>query len=465
MKIVVIGNGKVGYTLTQLLSKEGHDVVVIDSNSSILHEAQEALDVAVVDGNGALVQVQRAADVNHSDLAIAVTPADEINLLCCLVAHKLGCKSTIARVRDPQYDQQVALFKEDLGLSFSVNPEKAAALEIFRLLQLPSFLKRDSFAHGRVELVEFRLKPNSVLAGKRLDALGDIWSVNALICTVDRDGEIFIPSGSFCLQAGDKISVAADAGRLAELVNFLHLASSNIKNVLIVGGSRIATYLATMLLRSKIQVTIIEKDIDRCNVLCQLLPAATVINGNGTQQSLLRAEGIEETDAVVTLTGMDEENLIISMFANYVGVPKTITKINRSEYSAVFNNVGIDSIVSPKLLIANEIVQYVRAVSDSRKSRERMGGGGTLQALYRIMDGKAEALGFTVPAGGKYLDIPLSALKLKPNILLASIIRARRVIIPKGNDVIMAGDSVVVVTTADRAISNFTDIFRTLPTE
>lgn len=451
MKIVIVGDGKVGFTLSKLLSEAGHELVVIDSNSAVLRESQEALDVAVVIGNGACVEVQRDADVQHSDVLIAATSSDEINLLCCMVARKLGCKSTIARVRNPAYDAQLRLLKEELGLSLSINPERTAAREIFRILQLPSFLKRDSFAKGRVELVELKLKHDNALVNKKLSELSGLGRLNALICAVDRDGEITIPSGSFELREGDKITIAADTAGLANLLRQLHVGIQKAQSVMIVGGSRIAEYLAAMLLRAHVHVTIIEKHRTRCEMLSEMLPEALIIHGDGSQQELLLSEGIRQTDALVTLTGMDEENLIISMFGNYIGVPKTITKINRTEYSEVFADKGIDTIVSPKLLTADEIVSYVRAMSNTT--------GGSVVTLYRISGGKAEAVEFFIKNDAPYLNIPLSQLALKPNILIVSIIRARKVILPKGSDSMQKGDTVVVITPAERAICDLKDIF------
>ncbi len=451
MKIVIVGDGKVGFTLTKLLSKEGHDLVVIDSNAAVLRESQDALDVAVVTGNGACVEVQYDADVQHSDVLIAATSSDEINLLCCMVARKLGCRSTIARVRNPSYDAQLRLLKEELGLSLSINPERAAAREMFRILQFPSFLKRDSFAKGRVELVELKLRPDNALVNKKLCELNDLRRLNALICAVDRDGEITIPAGGFELREGDKITLAADAAELANLLRRLHVGTQKAQNVMIVGGSRIAEYLAGMLQRAHVRVTIIEKDRARCETLVELLPEAHIIHGDGSQQELLLAEGVRQTDALVTLTGMDEENLIISMFGNYIGVPKTITKINRTEYSEVFADKGIDTIVSPKQLTADEIVSYVRAMDNS--------GSSSVVTLYRIAGGSAEAVEFFLSNDAPYLNIPLSQLTLKPNILIASIIRARKVILPKGNDSMQKGDMVVVITPAEQTIANIKDIF------
>ncbi|MFV0498234.1 MAG: Trk system potassium transporter TrkA [Candidatus Fimivivens sp.] len=452
MKIVVVGDGKVGHTLTRILSGEGHDVTIIDNNLDTLQNTQEDLDVAVVEGNGALVDVQMAAGVQHSDLFIAATSSDEINLFCCFVAKKLGCKNTVARVRNPEYDQQLDFLKDDLGLSFSINPEKAAAKEIFSLLQFPSFLKRDSFARGLVELVEMRLKPNNILVGRRLDSMSDIWNMNALICAVERDNEVYIPSGSFCLQAEDKITVAAETAQLVELINTLKVGHKKIRQVMIIGGSRIAAYLAAGLIKAHVNVRIIEVKKERCKELSEQLPKALIIHGNGAEETVLYAEGIREMDAVVTLTGIDEENLVTSMLANHIGVHKTITKMNRLEFIESFSNIGIDTIVRPKLLTANEIVRYVRAVGATE--------GGSVDTLYRLADGRAEALGFAVPEKAGYLGISLAQLQLKPSTLITSIIRANHVIIPNGTACLEAGDNIVVVMRAQPvAVSSLNDIF------
>jgi len=451
MNIVVIGIGKVGYVLLQQLAEEGHDVVAVDRNINLLHMCQNKLDVATVTGNGASVEVQREAGVETADLLVAATSSDEMNLLCCLVAHKLGCGNVVARVRNPEYDQQLSLLKNELGLSFSINPEKTAAYEIFRLLRFPTLLKREFFAGGRTEMAEVKIPADSKLAGKRLDQLGDILRRRAIICAVNRGGEVVIPSGPFELHAEDKLTISASSREMPLLIRDCGIKTRKINRVLIIGGSTIAAYLARLLLETKVSVAIIEENRERCQRLCELLPNASVICGNGTDQELLQDEGIREADAVVTLTGIDEENFLVSMFANHLGVPKTITKINRLEYSDVFAGTGIDTIVSPKLLTANQIVRYVRAVSASRE--------GSVETLYRIVGGKAEALGFTVPEKGAFLNVPLMKLRLKPKTLIASIVRRQKVIIPKGDDCLMAGDSVVVVAEAVRAVSNLTDIF------
>jgi len=452
MRIVVVGAGKVGVTLTNILSGEGHDITIIDNKGEVLNETQEMLDVAVVEGNGFLVEVQRAAGVDQSDMLIAATSSDEINMLCCFMARKLGCKSTVARVRNPEYDQQLNFLKEDMGLSFSINPEKNAAREIYHILQFPSFLKRDSFAGGLVELVEVKIKEDSSFVGKRLDQLSDVWKINALICAAERGGDVYIPSGSFTINADDKITVAVERAKLLRLVNTLKIQHKKIKHVIIVGGGRIAEYLAEMLLDNSINVTVIEKDRERCNELSVALPHALVINGDGADEHMLHEEGIERTDALVTLTGIDEENIVVSLLANHLGVSKIVTKLNRIDYTDIFSNMGLDTIVSPKQLTANEIVRFVRTIG--------VGDSNKMDTFYRIADGKVESIGFTVADNADYTNIPLRELRLRPNTLIASIVRNGKVMIPNGSAYMQPGDGVVIVTLADaEKILSLDDVF------
>lgn len=453
MKIVIVGDGKVGYTLTKQLTREGHDVVVIDSNPHVLQELQESLDVMALRGNGASLEVQRAADVANSDLLIAATSGDEINLLCCILAKKLGCRHTIARVRNPEYHQQVHYLKEELGLSMVVNPEQSAAREIFRLLQFPSFIKRDSFAKGRVELVELKIKPGNPLVGVGLFRLYEVCRVRVLVCAVDRGGKVTIPKGDFVLQEGDKITVTAAERDLARLIKNLGITTQKVHSAMIIGGSRIASYLAQQLLASRVRVKIVEEQHEKCTMLSEQLPGALIIHGNGAQQSLLLAEGLTHTDAFVTLTGMDEENVVLSLYASHMGVPKCITKINSMEFDWMFEDRGLESVISPKLLTANEIVRYVRAMDNTT--------GGSMLTLHRIVDGNVEALEFHADAGTRFLGVPLSQLSLRSNILIACINHENRVMIPTGGDWISGGDTVIVVTPTDYGVKKLNDIFQT----
>ena len=451
MRIVIVGDGKVGSTLAEQLSKENHDIVVIDSDKKVLHDAMESLDVFVVHGNGASLDIQQRADVASSDLLIAATATDEINLLCCVLAKKLGCKHTIARIRNSDYSRQLVLLRDELGLSMTINPEMSAARQISRIIQFPSFLKLDSFAKGRVELVELNLSVDSRLAGKRLDQLYDTLHMKILVCAVERSGRVTIPSGSFTLEAGDKITVTAPRSSLAKVINKLGIAAQKIRNVMIIGGGRTSVFLAADLIRTGINVRIIEQSESRCEELSAALDGAIIINGDGTRHDLLLEEGIREMDAVISLTNIDEENLIIALFANRIGISKTITKIDRVEYIDLFDNRGIGSIVCPKQMTAHEIIRYVRAMGNKV--------GGTMLTLHRIVDDKAEALEFIASGVNAHLNVPLSELRLRDNILIACITRMGKPIIPSGSDFICEGDTVIVVTTVDRMINDLDDIF------
>lgn len=450
MKIVIVGDGKVGFTLATELSREGHDIVIIDKNDRILDNSEETLDVLTVQGNGASLEIQKEAGVAACDLLIAATSGDEVNILCCMLARKLGCPYTIARVRNPEYDSQLSFLREDLGLSMTVNPEKSAAHEIFRLLQFPSFLKRDTFARGRVELVELVICPDSVLCGVKLERFYEIAKVKVLVCAVDRSGEITIPSGRFELAAGDKLTVTAATSDLADLLKNLNISNLKVHNVVIIGGSRIAMYLATELLNSHISVKLIEQDAARCLELSEILPDALIIEGSGFSSALIYDENIADADAVVTLTGIDEENLIMAMYAKFLGVPISIPKISHTEYSEMLRQKGIDIYVSPKTLIAKDIIRYVRAMYNS--------SDGEALSLTHIADGNVEALEFIIHESFSGCNTPLAKLNIKPGILIACITRDSKIIIPGGADFMCDGDTVIVVTSANSAIFNLSDI-------
>lgn len=449
MDIVIVGDGKVGFTLAKELSREGHDIVMIDTKEDVLEDAEGTLDIMTVIGNGATLEVQRAAGVPDADLLIAATSSDEVNLLCCILARKLGCKQTIARVRNPVYDQQLQYMRDDIGLSMVVNPEKSAAKEIFRLLQFPSFLKRDTFARGRVELVELKIKPDSLLDGVKLERFYEIAKVKVLVCCVDRDNTTTIPSGSFELKVGDKITVAAAARDLVQFIKNMGISNQKVRNVVIVGGSRIAAYLAQELLDARVDVKIIEIDPHRCRELSEQFPDALIIEGNGTSSELLHNEEVAGADAVVTLTGIDEENIITAMYANYLGVSRSIPKINRIEYTDMLCEKGIDSFVSPKLLTADEIVRFVRAMETTDSA---------VITLIRIADGDVEASEFIVPQTFRGAGIPLARLPIRPGMLIACIGRGSQVIIPSGDDAMQTGDNVVVIASSDDPIVSLSDI-------
>lgn len=451
MNIIIVGDGKVGVALTEQLSQEGHDVTVIDSNPKVLEQSMESYDVMVVHGNGASISVLKDAGVETADLLIAATSRDEINLLTCIVARKLGAKHTIARVRNPEYNEQMLLMREELGLSMTVNPEFAAAREIHHLLQFPSFLKRDSFARGRVEIVEIHIDETSGLVGAPLNRMYEIAGVRVLVCVVERRSVVHIPDGSFTLQAGDNIYVTAEVRDLAKLIKNLGIVKQKVRDVMIVGGSRVAYYLAMRCLGAGIGVKIIEQDHDRCIELAGLLPEAVIIEADGTRQEILAAEGMASTDAIITLTNIDEENIVIAMYASHLGVPKVITKVNRTEYVNTFKRMGIDTFISPKALCCTDIVRYVRAMQNTT--------GGSVITLHRMVEGKAEALEFRASESTRHLGETLLDIHLKPEILIACITHGGRTVIPRGSDSFAAGDNIIVVTTSGRPISDLNDIF------
>ena len=451
MKIIVVGDGKVGLTLTEQLSKEEHDIVVIDKNPTVLQNSQETFDVMVVPGNGASRQVLLEAGAQDADLVIAATSADEINLLCCLTAKKLGCTHTIARVRNPEYAGQLVFLKDELGLSMVINPEATAAREMFQILQFPSFLNRDRFAKGRVEIVELKVEKGCTIIGKYLHELHENAKVKVLVCAVERGEQVYIPSGNFKIEEGDKIHVTAETRDLTKLIHYLGIPLPKMRDVVIVGGSRLGYYLANMLIQSGVKVKIIEIDYERCLQLSELLPRALIINGDGCQQKLLNEEVYGKADAVISLLNIDEVNLVISMYAKKLGVPKVIAKIDRIEYMNVFKSFTEESFISPKILICNDVLRYVRAVGNS--------GEGSMLTLYRLIGNQVEAIEFLAGKDTHFLGVPFSKVPMRPNLLIASIRRDDRTIFPTGSDCIQLGDRVLIVTTESGRFYELNDIF------
>lgn len=451
MKIVIIGGGKVGYELANQLSREEHDIVLVDNNRRVVKQIIESLDMMAIYGNGASFEVQKQADVGKADLLIAVTPKDEVNMICCIVGRKLGCANAIARVRDPEYAKQMHFLREELGLSMSVNPEFSTAREVFRLMQYPGFLKRDSFAKGRVEIVELGVAANGPLDKVSLFELPKKLKVKVLVCAIQRGSDVVIPSGNFRLEAGDRIHVTAPSDQLVALIESLGLRKKKAKNAMLVGGGRITQYLADSLLKTGTNVKIIEQNSEKSIALAEKFSKATVINADGSSQHILNSENVSQMDTVVTLTNMDEENLIISMFAKRQGVPQVITKLNRTEYLDLFRETGIDCVVSPKQLCAEDIVRYVRAMQNT--------SGSGVVSVHQLLEGKVEAIEMHVTGSAKCVNIPLKDLRFKPNILLSCITRGGQVIIPGGNDMMLPGDTVVVVSLKGRVILDLNDIF------
>ncbi len=451
MKILIVGDGKIGFGLTERLAKDGHDIVVIDRNPKVLEACQQSVDVMTIQGNGASMEVLKEAGIESAQLLIAATSSDEINILCCIMASKMSNIHTIARVRDPQYSKQLSFMQDEMGLSMTFSPEMVASREIASILQFPSFLKRDRFANGKVEIVEIKISGSSVLCDQPLSKLYELVKVKVLVCAVERDKQAYIPSGSFVLRENDNIYVTAGSKYLSQLIKNLGLVRDRIKQVMIIGGSRTAFYLSSQLIASGIGVTVVEKNQERCVELSQMLPKATIINGDGSKHDVLDEEGIASTDALVTLTNLDEENLITALTAVQRGVPKVIAKVNRTEYIDTFNNLGVDTFINPTQLTCARIVRYVRAMENS--------GDGSVKALHYIVGGKAEALEFYVNNDTRFRGIPLSKIRLKDNILIASITHKSQTIIPGGADCFNAGDSLVVVALSQQRILDLNDIF------
>ena len=452
MNIIIVGDGKVGSALAEQLSGEGHDITIVDSDPRTVNASAERLDVMGVTGNGASMATLQEAGASKADVLIAATSLDELNLLTCLTARKLGAQHTIARIRNPEYSDQLVALGEDLGLSLTVNPDQAAAQEAYQLLQFPSFLKRESFAQGKVEIVGIPVGIGSRLAGIPLSKLYEIAKVNVLVCAVQREDGVHIPSGSFTLREGDTIFVTAGIQDLTTLVRNLGLMEKRIRSLFIIGGSRIALYLGRRCLDSGIRVKIIERDHSRCIALAEALPGATVIEGDGSRQEVLTAEGFRNYDAVITLTGMDEENLILSMLASHLGVDKVITKVNRVDYADVFRQSGIGSIISPKALCCTHIARYVRAMSTAS-------GYEQVQSLHTLVDGQVEALEFTAAPSTRHRGEKLMDIPLKKGILVSSIIHRGQTVIPRGDSSFAAGDTVIVVTAGSRTLRSLDDIF------
>lgn len=451
MQIIIVGCGNVGTTIAQQLSKEGHNITVIDMDGHKVEAVANHYDVMGIVGNGASFSVQNEAGIETADLMIAVTASDELNMLSCLIAKKAGDCSTIARVRNPLYNKEIAFIKEELGLSMVINPEYAAACEIARLLKFPSAIKVDTFAKGRMELLKCKINEGSILHGRPLTYLSSGLHCDVLICTVQRGDEVFIPDGNFELREKDVISVVASPKKANEFFRKIGMATNRIKSCMIIGGGETTYYLAQQLLPMGIEIKIIEQNKERCNELSELLPQALVIHGDGTDRNLLYEEGLPRIHAFVSWTSMDEENIMLSLFAKSVSKAKTITKVHRIDYDEIIENLDLGSVLYPKNITAEYILQYVRARQNSI--------GSNIETLYQLIEDKVEALEFRVSKQSKLVGVPLKELRLKENLLIAGINRKRMSITPGGQDTIEVGDTVVVVTT-NQGFHDLEDILR-----
>ena len=450
MKIVIIGLGNIGKTILKNLAGEGHTITIVDEKRELIESLIEKYDVFGVVGNGACMDIQKEANTQEADLVIALTRNDELNIFACLVAKQLGVMHTVARVRNPDYRKQIAEMKDGLGISMVINPERETANEIFNLINLPSFASVERFAKGKVFLVEVVAEKGCSLIGESLISLGKKLTSRVLICAVQRGDQVIIPSGHFTIEEEDKIHFTADVKDLGNFLLEANLVKSPFKNIMISGSGRIGFYLADALSKKKYAVKLIEENLKAAEELAEELPNVTVIHGNGTQHDLLVEEGIEAMDAFVALTDNDEENIIVSMFANKKKVKKTITKVKLDDLLGMLDELGIDNYVSPKNIVASRIISYVRALANSR--------GSNVLTLYRLVNSQVEALEFAAKTPERIYNKPLRELTIKKNCLIACIIRSGEVIIPNGNSEIRLGDNVVVVTT-HKNFDDLTDIF------
>lgn len=438
MKIVIVGNGKVGFSLAEQLEKENHDITIVDTDEGELRRASDMLDIMSVKGNGVSADVLREAGADTADVMVAATNMDEVNMVCCLIAKKLGAKYTVARIRNPEYNSTLDELKREMDINMTINPENATAIEITRLLRFPSATHIETFCRGRVELMGFRLQPDDFLVGTPLrDMSSQIKKLSLLFCAVDRDGEVIIPNGFFVPKAGDKLYIIGRPTGLNQFFRVLGRYVPVVEQVLIVGGGKISMYLASLLVKMRMKVKLIEKNEQRCRQISEQLPQVTVICGDGSDHELLDSENLANFDAFVALTDRDEDNLILSLYAAQKGVSTVVTKSNRQNYTGIARVVGLDSVVSPKLITASHILQVVRGMQASQ--------GSVMNALYRIADGAAEAMEFLVTKSARNLGVPLKDLRLKSGILLAVIVRGSNIIIPEGNTCLSVGDSVIVV--------------------
>ncbi len=439
MNIIVLGCGKAGQKIAELLNEEnGHNITLIDRRYDVVNDIINHFDIMGVVGDGADVDVLKEAGIETADLLIAVTGSDELNLLASLMAKKLGNCRSIARVRRPEYHKVVNLMKDDLGLAMAINPERAAASEIARILRFPTAIQIDTFAKGRVEILKFKVPEQSPLDGMKVMDIVAKLNCDVLVCGVERASEVFIPGGNFELKSGDLISIVSSIQEGTQFFKKIGIKTNRVKDTLIIGGGGTAYYLAYLLIETGINVKIVEQNPNRCDELLKLLPKATVICGDGTDNRLLVEEGLESAESVVSLTNIDEENVLLSLYAKTKTNGKVVTKINRIAYDRVINSLDLGTTIYPKNITAEYIVRFVRAKKNSL--------GSQIETMHFILDNKAEALEFRIKDGSPIAGISIDSLKLKDNLLIACINRGGKIIIPRGKDVIMPGDTVIVVT-------------------
>ena len=449
MQIIIVGCGKVGSTIAEQLSAEGHDITIVDTDEAVVKALAARLDIMGVTGNGATHTILEEAGIEDSDLLIAVTESDELNLLCCMVGKKAGAEHTIARVRNPEYSQDIGFMKKELGLAMTINPEYAASTEMARLLRFPSAIEIDTFGRGRVELLEYKISEGNILVRKSLIDVGRNIKSDVLICAVEREDEVIIPNGSFVLQSGDIVSIVASTENAKDFFKKVGCNSSGVRDTMIVGGGTIAYYLAKQLLPLGIKVKIIEKSYERCEELSAMLPNAVIIHGDAADKDVLLEEGIEKCSSFVSLTGIDEENAFLSLYAKSVSNAKIVTKINRIAFDDIIEKFDLGSMIYPKHITAEYIV---RGLQNSV-------GSNNVEALYRIIHGKVEALEFYIKEDSGMTGATLEALPIREGVLVAGIIRDGKVMIPNGKSTLQRNDSVIIITRIT-GMQNLEDILK-----
>lgn len=439
MQIIIVGCGNVGVTLTEHLSGEGHDITIIDQNAKKVQSVSNRYDVKGIVGNGASYMTLIEAGIETADLMIAATGLDEQNLLSCLFARKAGGCQTIARVRNPEYIKEINFIKEELGLSMTINPEYAAATEIARLLRFPSAIEIDTFAKGKIELLKFKLESGNRLCGIQLKGIHSVVQCDVLVCAVERGGDVVIPDGNFTLEDGDVVSIVASPANAAKFFQRIGVETNQVKDAILVGGGSVSYYLAQQLCDMGIEVTILEKNFARCEQLSELLPRARVINGDEIDRELLLEMDIRDAGAFAALTGLDEENIMLSLFAKRHSRAKLVTKVDKISFDEIVDNMELGSVIYPKYITSEYIIQYVRAMQNSI--------GSNVETMYKLIGDRVEALEFHIREDAPVVNIPLQDLNLKPNLLICSINHQGRIITPRGQDKMQVGDTVVVVTT------------------
>lgn len=441
LQIIIVGCGKVGRTLVEQLSKEGNDITIVDKDAEKVQTISGLYDVMGVTGNGASYSVQMDAGIENADLIIAVTDSDELNLLCCTVAKRVGNCAAIARVRTPDYSMEAGYLRDKLGLAMIINPEMEASRVAARILYAPTALEVNAFAHGQAEMIKIKVPESNMLAGMKIARVGkEVDNIDKiLICAVERGEEVYIPSGDFKIEAGDIISFVTSRTQARAFLQRIGFKTNQVKDCMIIGGGKAAYYLARQLLNMGISVKIIENDRKRCEELSVLLPRAVVINGNGTDEELLKEEGITRTEAFVPLTGIDEENIMLTLYARQVSNAKVITKINRIAFREVIGSLDLGSVIYPRYITSEAIIAYVRAKKDSMDSN--------IETLYHMFNSRVEAIEFRVRKESAVTGVPLMKLSLKKNLLISFINRNNDIIIPSGHDTIEVGDTVMIVTT------------------